>query len=189
MTRASGDRARRAGRRIRDLAARWWRALDSMGPLIDIRVGITTAEPGRPLPRHGQLVTDGDVLRALARLREASGWERLEISRDPVTGAYGGYCLPPAGRSIEIADILAGPEFPEVILELKALLDDSGWQRLEALSDRRGGTGGYCERANGSGVRWPALHERDVMKLSSIDHPGAVIHVAGPVQEPPPPIG
>lgn len=155
------------GDKIRGLARRAWRALDSMGPLIDIRVGITTAEPGRPLPRHGQLVTDGDVLRALARLREASGWERLEISRDPVTGAYGGYCLPPEGANIEIADILARPEFPEVILELKGILDDSGWQRLEALDDRRGGTGGYCERADGSGLSWPDPRNRASLRLST----------------------
>ena len=155
--------------RIRGVARRAWRALDSMGPLIDIRMSMTMAPPERPLPRHGQLVTDGDVLRALARLRERSGWERLEISRG-ADGSYGGYCTASTARRSdggETADLLARDPAPEVIIRLRELIDDCGWQRLEALSDRRGGTGGWCERADGSGVRWPDLHNPDVMRLST----------------------
>lgn len=138
--------------------------------------------PARPLPRHGELRTDGDVLRALTRLRGASGWERLEIGQRPDDGLVYGHCLPPSGKPFEFSDGPVGPGSPEVILRLRELFLACGWQRLEAVSDLRGGTGGFCERADGSGVSYPGRHEREVARVTSIDHPG-VIHVAtGPVR-------
>lgn len=93
-------------------------------------------------------MTDQDVLAALTALLADSGWLRLEITReDPAT--YGGYCIPDQDRTAYIADLLARND--GVAGQLAALLDASGWQRLEAF--RAGsGYGGWCERADGSGV-------------------------------------
>lgn len=173
------------GRTARALAREW------RHPLAGTRAGMTADGPARPLPSlPASLVTDGEVLRALTRLREASRWERLEMGRNPETGALGGYCADPGGRNIEVADALAMQSPPEAVIALRDLLLASGWQRLEAVAAWRGvpyggGTGGFCERADGSGVSYPGRHERTVTKVTSTDHPGAAIHVAGPAREDP----
>jgi hypothetical protein len=171
------------GRAARSLAREWRRLEDQ--PAAGIQAQVLTGV--MPLPATpAVLETDEKVLRALARLREASGWDRLEIGRRPDDGAVYGYCVAtPGGRSVDTAVALESPGTPEVILRLREVFLVSGWQRLEAVSDRRGTTGGWCERADGSGVSWPARHARIVTKVTSIDHPGDWIHVAGPEQEAP----
>lgn len=171
---AGSAKTTRLSWRLRAMARRAWRSLDATGPLIGIRVSMTAPPPVRPLPRHGRLVTDGDVLRALTRLHQASGWERLEIAIGPRTVhdpadplLISGYCAGPSGRNVETGDALARPGTPEVIKLLHALLLDSGWRRLEAVSDCRGGTGGFCERADGSGVRYPGARDSGIMRLST----------------------
>jgi hypothetical protein len=112
---------------------------------------------------------DDEVQAALGALLAVSGWERLEIGlRFPARGGatrYGGYCVRDRDGerylAAETSDLLAGNGTfargvtydQHVIDRLAALLDASGWQRLEALrvtGQRR--WGGWCERADGSGL-------------------------------------
>ena len=99
-----------------------------------------------------QMSTDEEVMAALAALWAASGWRRLEVSRGP--RGYGGYCVPPAARPIETRDALRDPACPAVITRLAALLESSGWQRLEAIGiPLTGRVSGWCRRADGSGIK------------------------------------
>lgn len=113
----------------------------------------------RHLVDHGVSVpevppmTDDEVLGALAFLYRMSRWERLEIAR--VGDLYGGYCVERrGGRMIHVPAALMEPERHAVIMLLKALIDQSGWQRLEMIAIT--GTiqaGGWCERADGTGLQ------------------------------------
>jgi hypothetical protein len=129
--------------------------------------------PGDAMPSATPM-SDEEVQTALGALWADSGWERLEISlQDPArrdAARYGGYCVRDrAGERYlhaETADLLAGNGTfargltydRDVIDRLAALLDASGWQRLEAVATVPGrveqGCGGWCERADGSGFSW-----------------------------------
>lgn len=95
-------------------------------------------------------MTEDEVLNSLAFLYRMSNWERLEIAR--AGDLYCGYCVKRGGRTIEVPVALMEPERDPVIMLLKALIDQSGWRRLEMIGVT--GTfqaGGWCERADGSG--------------------------------------
>lgn len=98
-------------------------------------------------------MTDDEVLGALAFLYRMSRWERLEIAR--VGELYGGYCVERrGGPMIHVPVALMEPERHAAIMLLKALIDQSGWQRLEMIAIT--GTiqaGGWCERADGTGLQ------------------------------------
>jgi hypothetical protein len=106
------------------------------------------------------VMTDLEVMASLAALWSGGGWRRLEISQ--VNGRFGGYCVPWSGSPVQTADALLNPACPDVIARLATLLSAAGWQRLEIVGNRlTGRAGGWCERADGSGVRLrhlPELH-------------------------------
>lgn len=105
------------------------------------------------------VMTDLEVMASLTALWSGSGWRRLEISQ--FGGRYGGYCVSAAG-SLQTADALRDPACPDVVARLAALIDAAGWQRLEIVGNpQTGRAGGWCERADGSGLRLrhiPELH-------------------------------
>ncbi len=106
------------------------------------------------------VMTDLEVMASLTALWSGSGWERLEISQ--VNGRYGGYCVPGSGSAVETADALLESTCPDVITQLATLLSAAGWQRLEIVGHPlTGHAGGWCERADGSGIKLrhiPELH-------------------------------
>jgi hypothetical protein len=98
-------------------------------------------------------MTDDEVRAALRKLWWHTRWSRLEISH--VDGRYGGYCVQARnGPRIEVDQALARiAGCPPVITALRSLIDQCGWQRLELIGDPYDGLpGGWCERADGSGV-------------------------------------
>ena len=108
------------------------------------------------------VMTNLEVMASLAALWSGSGWERLEISQ--VNGRYGGYCVPRSGSAVETADALLKPTCPDVITQLATLLSAAGWHRLEIIGDPlTGRAAGWCERADGSGIKlrhipeWPRM--------------------------------
>lgn len=93
-------------------------------------------------------MTDDEVTAALFRLWWHARWSRLEIGRND--DGYTGYCID-GNREYMTRAVLADPQCPEVITALARLLDDSGWRRLELVAGY-GSVGGWCERADGSGL-------------------------------------
>jgi len=123
----------------------------------------------------GGPMADEDVLAALAELWADSGCQRLEISRQGDSGRYGGYCIRDSGIEDQAADLVARGNI--IGRRLAALLDASGWQRLEAVATVPGrveqGCGGWCERADGSGLSWNSgdLREADDAPRPAVKDP------------------
>ena len=119
-------------------------------------------------------LTDRDVMAALAGLcLLAPGWQRLEASTTDGPGR-GGYCVTAGGRQVFTADALGKPREYPAVTKLVALLETSGWQRLEVITGPAGRVGGWCERGDGSGCK-----VEDILKAApgpaTADHAGVLL--------------
>jgi hypothetical protein len=82
----------------------------------------------------------------------ASGWRRLEIGIG-ASGLVSGYCVTPAGLEVNTLEEIRAGHHLDVLPELYGLLRASKWERLEIIGTPGSGTfGGWCERADGSGL-------------------------------------
>jgi hypothetical protein len=98
-------------------------------------------------------LTDKDVVTALAGLCSlTTGWRRLEASTSDGP-RRGGYCVTSDGRRVFTADAARKPAEYPAVTKLVALLETSGWQRLEIITSPDGTAGGWCERGDGSGCK------------------------------------
>jgi hypothetical protein len=112
-------------------------------------------------------MTDEAMVRGVARLwRQAGSWRRLEASSTDSAMA-GACCSPLKGAPLPVAgyrgtyqtyDLLRlGSRCPAVVRELAALLEDSGWTRIEIVGSPGRPPGGWCERADGSGINLTSM--------------------------------
>lgn len=129
-----------------------WRHLLASHTLYDQRGDLHFTAPAPAADPAGPM-TDEDVLAALAGIWADSGWRRLEISQQDDQSRYGGYCMTSTDIEVRTVDLVARNGI--IGRRLAALLDVSGWQRLEAIGYPPGREcGGWCERADGSGLNW-----------------------------------
>jgi len=146
-------------------------------------VPCTLDESGR------RAMSDEDVITALVGLWSGGDWRRLEARRVQPDG-IGGYCVPvvpcPArmsagrGAAVSTTDAVRNPAtYLDGISELADLLSMSGWRRLEIVGHpvyRPQHPGGWCERADGSGVSVRAVLQHIATSAAAPGFP----HRSGP---------